>query len=420
MLYNTLNPEQWQDPDSMPAQQQQPAMPMFGQPQSGGFLGLDRQSMMALAMGLLSESGPNGDIGRGLARGLQGVQAARAQAADNEWKAANFGLENMKYQSGREDRQVDQDFKEKEFNWKVSDAAFDKELKRQGVGIDQRKILLEEKKYKDELDNQAKFRSLIEGKPAPSQPQPSSTSPEAQYGPPMPPGMQPQQPPQQSAAPAAQQQGGIFSDLDPAARNIALAYSYSGKDGIGKAVEVAEKNRLTPKDIMDQEGGLRKEYDGISKDYKQVVDAWSNIQVASKDPSGAGDIALTHSFLKLLDPGATVRPNQMADAQNASGVPERIREEYNRLLTGQRLSPESRQAFISKANDIFEAQSQNNKATETSYREIAKRNKLNPDNIIVNYRQPASNGPASTGAAGGPSSQGVQVGRYNPRTRRIE
>ena len=47
---------------------------------------------------------------------------------------------------------------------------------------------------------------------------------------------------------------------------------------------------------------------------------------AAKDapPSGASDIALLYGYMKVLDPGSTVREGEFATASNAGGIPDKI------------------------------------------------------------------------------------------------
>lgn len=75
---------------------------------------------------------------------------------------------------------------------------------------------------------------------------------------------------------------------------------------------------------------------------------------ASNDGTAAGDLALIFNYMKMLDPASVVRESEFATAQNAAGVPERVRNTYNRLMEGERLSQAQRENFSDQARSIYE------------------------------------------------------------------
>ena len=72
-----------------------------------------------------------------------------------------------------------------------------------------------------------------------------------------------------------------------------------------------------PADRFDPETKLRNEYTGFAKDYQKQNAAFGRIQAAANDPTPAGDLALIFNYMKLLDPGSTVREGEFATAQGA-------------------------------------------------------------------------------------------------------
>lgn len=116
----------------------------------------------------------------------------------------------------------------------------------------------------------------------------------------------------------------------------------------------------------EQTSGLRKELEGHQtvKDYRSSKVAVDKLRAAAKDPSAAGDLSLIFSFMKILDPGSVVKETEFANAQNATGVPERIRNVWNKAISGERLNPAQRQDFIKSAERLFAAQ-------EAAYNELA-------------------------------------------------
>tara|TARA_R110002153_G_scaffold59161_2_gene161702 strand:- start:2025 stop:3536 length:1512 start_codon:yes stop_codon:yes gene_type:complete len=99
----------------------------------------------------------------------------------------------------------------------------------------------------------------------------------------------------------------------------------------------------------------RKEFAGIPavKSFGQQTSAYGRVLASAKDPSAAGDLALIFNFMKVLDPGSTVREGEFATAQNAGGVDQRVVSLYNSITTGERLSPAQRDDFANRATRLY-------------------------------------------------------------------
>lgn len=161
------------------------------------------------------------------------------------------------------------------------------------------------------------------------------------------------------------------------------------------------------KQRADVEEGLRKEFAALAKPYFEVRDAYSRIEQAAKAPSPAGDMALIFNFMKILDPGSVVREGEFATAQNAAGVPERIMNLYNRLLSGERLNPNQREDFVSQARGLTTVQERQYQTIQKQYEAIAKRTGVNPENTILNFGKPPA--PALTPRATPPGGGQGQI-----------
>jgi len=107
---------------------------------------------------------------------------------------------------------------------------------------------------------------------------------------------------------------------------------------------------------IDNEAKVRGEYTGQLKDFVNVRDAFGRVAAAAEDPSAAGDLALIFNYMKMLDPGSVVREQEFANAQNAAGVPERIRAAYNNAIKGERLTDNTRADFLDRAGRLFSTQ----------------------------------------------------------------
>lgn len=144
-----------------------------------------------------------------------------------------------------------------------------------------------------------------------------------------------------------------------------------------EAKNLAEQNKNA--------GPLRKEFIGQSKEYVTVRDSYKRIEAAAEDPSAAGDLALIFNYMKVLDPGSVVRESEFATAQNAAGVPERIRAQYNRILNGERLSPETRADFVSRAGKLYDSMEKNHMKLRDEYDRISRGLGVEPSNVVIDY-----------------------------------
>lgn len=137
----------------------------------------------------------------------------------------------------------------------------------------------------------------------------------------------------------------------------------------------------TAQEKTTAENALRDDYLKQAKDFITVRDAKNRLDTIEK--TGAGDIALVFSYMKLLDPGSTVREGEYATARNAAGVPDRVLALYNRALAGEQLSPKARTDITSQANRFYESAALQHDKLTTRFAGIAKRQGLNVDNVTV-------------------------------------
>lgn len=146
---------------------------------------------------------------------------------------------------------------------------------------------------------------------------------------------------------------------------------------------------------------LRKEFINASKDYALQNDAIGRISASAKDPSAAGDLSLIFSYMKMLDPGSTVREGEFATAQNAGSVPDRATAAYNKVLSGERLAPAQRADFVQQANKIYKQSKTQHAKRENEYSRLAKQNDIDPANVVVDFStyQPEAAAPVAGQAA---------------------
>lgn len=154
---------------------------------------------------------------------------------------------------------------------------------------------------------------------------------------------------------------------------------------------------------------LRDEFNTQSKDFIAVGDSFSTVKAAAKDPTAAGDLSLIFAYMKMLDPNSVVREQEFANAQNAAGVPDQIRNQWNKILEGERLNPTQRADFIGQAEKVYKVRKVRNDGVVKRYSDIAKRNKVNPDDVVGDLSVYEDTTPAA-GAAPPPAQQAPQDG----------
>ena len=150
----------------------------------------------------------------------------------------------------------------------------------------------------------------------------------------------------------------------------------------GRFVPTSEK----PEQVKS--GELRDEFNALTKDFRAVQDAHTKITTTS--PTGAGDMSLLYNYVKLLDPTSVVRESEFAAAAASGSFGERVQTAVNKVMTGQRLDANLRKDFINEASNLYKAQKAGADRIKDQYTNMAKRAKLNPEDVIVDYAAPAS------------------------------
>lgn len=148
----------------------------------------------------------------------------------------------------------------------------------------------------------------------------------------------------------------------------------------------AHLNKEGAGDNFKNEKDLRGEFTKLSQDFTKQNAAFGRIQASANDPSAAGDLALIFNYMKLLDPGSTVREGEFANAQNSGGVDQKVRSVYNQVINGQRLGPKQRADFFDRSKRLFSEADGQQKVREKRYTALSERNRLNPANVVIDFR----------------------------------
>ncbi|MHC4648103.1 MAG: hypothetical protein ACYTBJ_21800 [Planctomycetota bacterium] len=123
-------------------------------------------------------------------------------------------------------------------------------------------------------------------------------------------------------------------------------------------VEAAKAGAKAKESEQKQVNALRKDVKDIRKSFNLVEEAKNRIDRVGNKATAASDLALIFNFMKMLDPGSSVREGEFATAQNATGVEGRVISLYNNLLKGTRLNTEQRADFLGRVDDLFAGQQQ--------------------------------------------------------------
>lgn len=168
-------------------------------------------------------------------------------------------------------------------------------------------------------------------------------------------------------------------------------------------------------DIFSQEQQLRTQYLGQTKDFRDVRDAYSRIQTSIKNPSPAGDLSLIYNFMKMQDPGSTVRESEFAAAAASGSLGDRWVAVGKKLLNGERLSEAQRADFIGQSRKLYGSAEFQKKKTQSEYRKMAGQYPgLNPDRVLFEDNIATPDQPPASGPQPGAVEDGYRFKGGNP------
>lgn len=148
-------------------------------------------------------------------------------------------------------------------------------------------------------------------------------------------------------------------------------------DAMGKGGEKRFKN----------ERDLKKDFDALSKDFRLANAGYEKVKQAATatDPTGVDDLALIFAYMKTIDPTSVVREGEFSNAENSGGVGNRVRNLYNSVLFGNRLTDEQRDNFLKSAKGQLKSQYDSFKTIYDQYEGLANQYSLNANNVVTDY-----------------------------------
>jgi hypothetical protein len=133
-------------------------------------------------------------------------------------------------------------------------------------------------------------------------------------------------------------------------------------------------------EINPAEAGLRGSF--FTQAQPHIATSQAYRKIASAPETAAGDLSLIYGYMKILDPGSAVKEGEYATAENARGVPETVKAQYNKTINGQRLAARQRTEFVQSAGDLVKSQQEQFETQKKYYTDVSNQYRINPANII--------------------------------------
>ena len=190
------------------------------------------------------------------------------------------------------------------------------------------------------------------------------------------------------------------------------------QDAFTRQIKAIEADLKATKNTFDQASKLRAEVEKVEKPFRDVEDAFGRIKAAATgDVTAASDLALVFNFMKMLDPGSTVREGEFATAAKAAGLGERFIQSAKKVDSGEILSPAMRKRFVAEAKKQFSVAEKNNNTRLRRFKSLGKRFGLEEKDFILR----AGDAPQSTDQPP-PPTETVQAPSfvYNSETGQLE
>lgn len=154
--------------------------------------------------------------------------------------------------------------------------------------------------------------------------------------------------------------------------------------------QIAERNAkaahggTTPLQSRKEFATLRKEFNQLEevKNFKDVAASYQQVRALAKpNASAADDVALTFSFMKMLDPGSVVREGEYALVGRTAGLDDQIIMGLQKIDQGKGLTPEIRTKLVNAAAQIMLQRRKQYDNVAGQYRQLAADAGANPDQL---------------------------------------
>lgn len=168
-------------------------------------------------------------------------------------------------------------------------------------------------------------------------------------------------------------------------QRLSLAEETAARQARAEERRVAMEGQTQGRQAVQSETDLRKEFlsQPDARDFPVIASSYQNVVATAQNDSAAGDLSLIFAFMKILDPNSVVREQEFANAQNAAGVPDQIRNAWNKALSGERLAPAQRLDFVRQAQSVYGNRVERYNSLAERYRGLAEGYGFAPDNVAL-------------------------------------
>lgn len=152
---------------------------------------------------------------------------------------------------------------------------------------------------------------------------------------------------------------------------VMQGYSFNPEDGtysISDELKSKVDAAMAEPDKVDAKTrqSINKDLTQLTKDTKLIYNTAKDLEKLSNLGGGPASIAMVFKFMKALDPTSVVREGEFMTAENSAGVPEKMRNYYNKVASGEKLGAEQQADFVKTAKALA------NSAISSSSAEVGK------------------------------------------------
>lgn len=204
--------------------------------------------------------------------------------------------------------------------------------------------------------------------------------------------------------------GGNLIEYDPVTKEYKTVFSAPAKENLPASVqeyEYAKKNGYQGSytDYQNEDanrkaqvakitaGGLNSvqqnaafkladDYEKASVDLGKIISNYNRIVASAKNASPAGDLSLIFAYMKILDPTSVVREGEFATAANAGSVGDKLINQYNKIINGERLTDAQRNDFVARAKGLYQSAINQQKQIDKTFSDRADKFGIPADYVI--------------------------------------
>jgi len=144
------------------------------------------------------------------------------------------------------------------------------------------------------------------------------------------------------------------------------------------------------KDKKTAERDLRKETNAMTATFNDGTTAYKKLKGLAKraieTDAPAATMGMIFTYMKMLDPTSVVRESEYRSAEAARGLPDFAKNIWNKIIAGERVSPEQIGDFVRSAEVMYSSMRESYEHKKEQYRSIAADGKLKFSNIWIDSK----------------------------------